>query len=437
MRAPIFQQVLDSIADAGRDLVNLRRGPNALKTIIALCGDLLSQKGEASGTALAREVVSGYKALNGKSVLQFFNYMASDLGVDTEIVDMKIQHYLQDSNEENRMQLAIALEPRRRELIRRMNMAPGGTAALVEMRKRLLTLTREHPHLKVVDEDFKHLLEAWFNRGFLVLELVDWNTPAAVLEKLIAYESVHEIQGWDDLRRRLDYDRRCFAFFHPALPGEPLIFVEVALVNGISSAIQPLLKKNGETSEPAKCDTAVFYSINNCQDGLRGISFGNFLIKQVVVELLAELPKLKTFVTLSPIPGMGRWLESTLQSSAEKGDKEAARLQHALATEGWCLDDELRASIQKPLLKLGANYLLHAKKGDKPLDPVSRFHLGNGARLERINWLGDTSLKGIEQSAGMLVNYLYDLSDIEKNHEAYTNENKVVAARAVSALAKG
>jgi malonyl-CoA decarboxylase len=283
-----------------------------------------------------------------------------------------------------------------------------------------------------------HLLSSWFNRGFLVLRRIDWQTPAAILDKIIAYEAVHEIQGWDDLRRRLDpVDRRCFAFFHPSLIDEPLIFVEVALSDAIPDNIQSLLQEQSKPVSTQEPTTAVFYSISNCQEGLRGISFGNFLIKQVVEDLVKERPSLKTFVTLSPVPDFADWLAevSNADTSELLGDTERAQLV-ALNDRNWILGPETDA-LRPLLLRLAAHYFLRAKLDNgRPADPVARFHLGNGARLERINWLGDTSPKGLREAHGLMCNYRYELRDIEKNHEAYENEGAVAASRQVVALLK-
>ena len=269
-----------------------------------------------------------------------------------------------------------------------------------------------------------------------MLVRIDWNTSATILEKLIHYEAVHEIRDWQDLHRRLAEDRRCFAFFHPGLRDEPLIFVQVALVKGLAGAVQPLLE-SAEVGDPNRADTAVFYSISNCQDGLKGISFGNFLIKQVVAELSAELPNLRHFVTLSPIPGFGKWLHRTMTDRVETGDERAQAILQTLQRGDWYRDSPVAKELEIPLKQLCARYLLKEKKHAMPLDPVARFHLGNGARLERINWLGDISAKGIRQSAGMLVNYYYDLSSIEKHHEAYANSGEVIASKAVTGLIRG
>jgi malonyl-CoA decarboxylase len=303
------------------------------------------------------------------------------------------------------------------------------------MREDLLKQLRANPGLKVVDRDFVHLLNSWFNRGFLVLRRIDWSSPAVVLEKIIRYEAVHQIRGWDDLRGRIDpVDRRCYAFFHPALVDEPLIFVEIALTADMPGAVQPLLAPGRQPTPPEKARTAVFYSISNCQQGLAGVSFGNFLIKQVVEELRRELPQLDTFVTLSPVPGFMGWLRAQAKSMTSEPDKQTVE---SLDDSEWPQDEEFAPRARALLEPLAAQYFLEARTaGNRPVDPVARFHLGNGARLERINWLGDTSEKGLAESAGVMVNYLYDLDQIEENHEAFANQGEVVASPAVRRLLK-
>jgi malonyl-CoA decarboxylase len=303
------------------------------------------------------------------------------------------------------------------------------------MRKELLGHLGREPALKLLDADLRHLFASWFNRGFLELRRIDWESPAAVLEKLIVYEAVHEIQGWDDLRRRLAADRRCFGFFHPALPGEPLIFVEVALVEGLAAAVQPLLARDDGDEQAAReravrADTAIFYSISNCQDGLRGVSFGNFLIKQVVEELRVELPQLVRFSTLSPVPGFRRWLVKRLAA----GEEPEAALLAPLGTEGWWQDAAETEALRRPLVRLCATYLTGTGGPKGFADPVARFHLSNGARLERVNWLGNVAPRGIQESYGIMVNYLYDPKAIEANHEAFAQDGTVVRSPDVDAL---
>ena len=317
-----------------------------------------------------------------------------------------------------------------------LNMGPDGTPSIVSMRQDLRGLLPSHTHLEPVDGDILHLLQSWFNRGFLQLERISWKTPAFILEKLITYESVHEIRGWDDLHRRLADDRRCFAFFHPQLVDEPLIFVEVALTEDIPGAIGELLAEDRVPISPGEATTAVFYSISNCQEGLRGISFGNFLIKQVVETLKRDLPRLSTFVTLSPAPGLARWLagERKAKDSLVLSDADQAALA-ALEAPDWPKSDFQAESVRGALLAAAAHYFLEAKSpSGRPLDPVARFHLGNGARLERLNWPGDMSERGLREAHGLMVNYLYKLDHIEQNHEAFATRNEVVASGQVRRL---
>lgn len=402
---------------------------------IALCRRLLVERGEATGAALAREALATFRALEPQARAQFFDVLATEFSPSPEAVGRAADAYRADPTPANLLRLQSVVEPARQELFRLLNVAPGGTATLVEMRKLLLADLREHPQWRVVDADLLHLLRSWFNRGFLRLERIDWRTSALVLEKLIAYEAVHAIQGWPDLRRRLQADRRCFAFFHPSLADEPLIFIEVALTRRVSSEVQPLLAPDAPVSDPGAARCAIFYSITNCQEGLRGISFGNFLIKQVAEDLMREFPRMRAFATLSPIPGFGAWLRGArAEIAAGAGGAERRALLLRLDVPGWqvAADEGLRHL----LMSLCAYYLLHAKQGDAPLDPVSRFHLTNGASLERLNWLGDTSPHGLEQSAGMMVNYLYRLRDVERNHERFVNEHAIIAARRIQRLAR-
>lgn len=427
-----MRSVLNSIADRGRELLT-RRGKAA--SLEELCQDLLSQRGEAIGTAIARDVVDGYGALNPEDRLEFFEALAEYCPADFERIVDAADAYRQDPRSESLLALWQASEPPVRALFDRINMAPGGTAALVGMRRDLLDLLPAHPQLKPLDSNLQHLLTSWFNRGFLALQRIDWQTPAFILEQVIEHEAVHEIDGWDDLRRRLGRDRRCFAFFHPALPDEPLIFVEVALTRGIPDAMRPLLDLSAPTLDPASADTAVFYSISNCFDGLRGISFGNFLIKQVVAELVHEELRLKTFATLSPIPGFSNWLEGlSLEESEALLPSEATFNRDLLNEPNWQADSESADQIREPLLRLCAHYLVNERRGASALDPVAAFHLGNGASIERINWLADSSEKGLRESVGLMVNYLYQPSRIERNHEAYVNRGRIARSPKVGLL---
>jgi malonyl-CoA decarboxylase len=438
MSNDFFSDLMASISERGRSL--LRRGgwsnatPLDSSGVVALCEGLLSGRGEASGTVLARDVLDSYRSLDDAGRVEFFEVLARAFGPDRDQVERAIDLWRSGVGGAGGG-LHFASEPRRQELFRRLNRAPGATGALVGMRADLLDLSKDRKDLDSVNRDLVHLLASWFNRGFLVLRKIDWSTPANILEKVIRYEAVHEIHDWDDLRRRIDpVDRRCYAFFHPALNDEPLIFVEVALTEGIPGAIAPLLAVDRQPVPIERARTAVFYSISNTQRGLAGISFGNFLIKQVVEELRRELPKLDTFVTLSPVPGFMRWIKR--EKELPLNDDDRALLAH-LDDDNWIDDAELAARLRAVIEPLAAYYFLKAKNPrGKPVDSVARFHLGNGARLEQINWLGDVSPKGLRESAGIMVNYLYRLDDIEKNHEAYANDDEVVASNAVKKLLK-
>lgn len=441
MSTSFFQDLLGSIAERGRALIERSRpdgqqvpGTRAPETLETLCRALLSGRGEASGVALARQVLDLYGRSPVPARIEFFRLLARDFGPDQERLRSAWAAYEADGSAASLKALLRAVEPPRQELFRRLNLAPGGTAALVHMREDLLKHAGRDPEIASVDDDLVHLLYSWFNRGFLVLRRIDWSTPADILERIIRYEAVHQIQGWDDLRRRVQpSDRRCFGFFHPSLVDEPLIFVEVALTREIPGSIQQLLAEDREVLAPEQATTAVFYSISNCQEGLRGISFGNFLIKQVVEELSRDLPGLSTFVTLSPAPGFGPWLERVKADPASAGlDGAEAAAMDALRVPGWHADAATAERLRPLLMHLAAFYYLRAKgQGGKLPDPVGRFHLGNGARLERLNWLGDTSEKGLRTAAGLMVNYLYDLRFIEANHEAFANHGTVVASPAV------
>ena len=401
--------------------------------LVSLCNALLAESGEYASTALARDALAAYQKLDERCREEFFGLLGRDYGPPVETVSRAAAAFQAEPTHDNLLRLQQAVDSPRQELFRRLNMAPGGTAALVEMRRELLKGLRVHPEWKAVDSDLMHLLRSWFNRGFLRLERIDWHTSAMVLEKLIQYEAVHAIQGWRDLRRRLESDRRCFAFFHPQLPDEPIIFIEVALARGMSAQVQPLLDIRTQLGDPANADCAMFYSITNCQEGLRGISFGNQLIKQVVEDLKDEFPHIKRFATLSPIPGFRRWLEGEMQRAPLSGGD--AELVARLADPAWHLG-ELPEPLQTLLMRLCAYYLVKAKSGLEPLDPVARFHLGNGAVLERLNWMGDTSESGMQRAAGMMVNYVYWLDELEKNHERYFRDHDVVASPAVERLAR-
>lgn len=443
MSASFFGEMLQTISERGRAFIERardRRGVDVTRSenLVEICEHLLSGRGEASGVALAREILTRYAELTTGPRIAFFEALAQRFGPDNVHLEAAIARWREAPCVETAAEVHAASEPRRQELFRRLNLAPGGTIALVHMREQLMdVLAHRHADLGPVGDDFVHLFSSWFNRGFLVLRRIDWSTPASILEKIIRYEAVHEICGWEDLRRRIDpADRRCFAFFHPALNDDPLIFVEVALTRDIATAISPILTTERDVVSAERARTGVFYSISNCQRGLTGVSFGNFLIKQVVEEISRELPRLSTFVTLSPVPGFANWLKSERRDPASSALTESDKTALSVVDEaGWWFKAETAERAKEPLMRAAASYFLLARNArGLPLDPVARFHLGNGARLERMNWLADTSEKAIAQACGLMVNYLYDLDDIEKNHETYAEGRTVVASAAVQRL---
>lgn len=435
-----FGDMLQTIAERGRKLLSTSARTDSgdpVGTMETLCEALLSSRGEASGMALANEILSEWRRLDAERQRQFMQLLLTRFGANSQRLEKAIDAYRKDPSPKALLELHVAAEPRRQELIRRFNLAPNGIATLVRMREALLKLKEEAPDLEAVDADFAHLFSSWFNRGFLMLKPISWSTPADILEKIIRYEAVHHIGGWDELRLRLaPEDRRCFAFFHPQLADDPLIFVEVALTRDLPANIADLLKQDRVPIRAEEATTAVFYSISNCQDGLRGISFGNFLIKQVVEDLKRDLPKLDTFVTLSPVPGFARWLDSERRTDASEWLSAADRTKlEALDTLGWADNPETAARLQPVITAAAAWYFLKARDArGRVIDPVARFHLGNGARLERINFLGDRSPRALKQSHGLMVNYLYKHDDIEKNHEAFAARNEVAAASAIRKL---
>lgn len=409
-----------------------RTPSRAARKAVQLCRNLLSERGEVSGSLLAGEALAAYQALDESSRSGYFDLLVQEFSPDPEQVGRAGDAYRAEPSPANLARLQAAVESPREELFQRLNLAPGGTRILVELRGRLLRRLDQNPHWEPVVADLERLLIAWFNRGFLELRRIDWRTSALVLEKLIHYEAVHEIHGWSDLRRRLESDRRCYAFFHPALPDEPIIFIEVALTHGMSDKVQPLLDPDAPVLPAESADCAMFYSITNCQEGLRGVPFGSFLIKQVVQDLGREFPRIRKFATVSPVPGFRDWVAA---------NAELAGLRAKLEQPLWWEKKDLAEELRQELVPLCARYLLHAKHGDidhgrEPLDSVARFHLRNGARLERINWLGDISAAGMQRSAGMMVNYFYRLADLERNHEAYTREYEIVATSEIESLAK-
>ena len=414
-----------------------RSATRTARKAIALCRSLLSERGEVSGSRLATEALDAYQELDSTGRVAFFELLIREFSPDPKTVGDAGDAYRSDPSPENLARLQKVVESPRQELFRRLNLAPDGTRTLVAMRSHVLEESGRTPHLKPIAADLAHLFTSWFNRGFLVLRRIDWRTSAVILEKLIQYEAVHQIHGWHDLRRRLESDRRCYAFFHTALPDEPIIFIEVALTRGLSDQVQALLDPDSPVLDAESAEWAIFYSITNCQDGLRGVPFGSFLIKQVVEDLSKELPRIKKFATLSPVPGFRKWLSE--KTEALGANPKFASLAAAIAKlddPNWMEDSASRVELPQQLLPLAAFYLLHAKHNQEPVDPVARFHLKNGARLERINWLGDTSASGLQRSAGLTANYVYRLTDVERNHELYVREHKIAASREIETLSK-
>ena len=414
-----------------------QRAWRSLRGVVKGCKQLLSQSGEMNGMGAARDVVERLEELDDEPLNGFFDYLARDLSPDPAVVLQRAQAYADAPDAAALIALTHAVEPPRQELFRRLNRAPGGTVALLRLRRELHARLPQHPELYAIESDLLHLLSSWFNPGFLKMQRVDWHSSAMLLEKIIHHEAVHAVDGWDDLRRRLQPDRRCFAFFHPQLPEAPLIFVEVALLPEMPTAIAPLIDKHSTPLPPERFRVAAFYSISNCEPGLRGVSLGNFLIKSVAEQLRRELPRVKVFCTLSPMPRFAAWLlegpaldtaslRKALVTLQELCGGDLTRLQSA-STHDKLGDDGGRA-----LLALGAAYLLHVSPTPQG-DPVARFHLDNGARLERINLRGNLSASGLKQSCGVMVNYLYHLEKIEASHERF-RAGEVTTSREVAAL---
>ena len=412
--------------------------------------------GEVSARARAAALGQAYLVLNGTGRERFLKVLAERFDVDHAAVDKAIEDLGRapgmDARRLAEQALAMALEAPRVRLLTQFNALPDGVKFLVDMRAELIPLSRRDPAFKAMEVELKFLLTTWFDVDFLELRRITWETAsAALLERLIAYEAVHAIESWDDLKNRLDSDRRCFAYFHPRMPDEPLIFVEVALVDGMTDTIQALLDEDAPVQDSGAADTAIFYSISNAQKGLAGIGFGNFLIKRVVDSLASEYNGLKTFTTLSPLPGFVAWLEDALSSGdsgllkggerkallavsgRDKGAKGA--LKELLARPGWHEDEAVAKALKAPLMRLSARYLVTERpKGERVSDRVAHFHLSNGARLERLNWMADTSPKGLERSAGIMVNYVYNPAEIDDNHEAYASRGRVVTSSSMRGL---
>ncbi len=407
---------------------------------------LMGAQGESNAQSIAVKLIDHYEKLSNPLRLEFFDFLAQEFNPDPQQVKAVAEAYQANPSAENLVRLFHVVEPDRQELLRRINRAPKGTLAIIEMRKTLLSQLGSHPEWSAIDADMHHLLSSWFNPGFLELHEITWNSPAQLLEKIIQHESVHAIDGWDDLRRRLQPDRRCYAFFHRQLPDEPLIFVEVALVPSIATDVGVLINKKTEVGAPKTFKTAIFYSISNCQPGLKGVSLGNFLIKRVAQKLIDDIPTLKTYSTLSPIPGFTQWMDQGAQlTTFDATPAQLKRFDAAISTlrlgerkwserlkDGWhpssCTPEQ-----QDALKRLCATYLMHYTQ-ERRGDSVAKFHLANGATLFQINWAADLSKKGLQQSAGLMVNYLYELDKVEAQHEAFS-KGQVITARGVSALA--
>jgi len=472
-RANLLNRTVQNLREAWREMADWReewfsatpspslpeKDAEALKAQMRDC--LEARGGEVSARARAANLGRVYLSLNAQGRQRFLQILATEFDTDRKAVDQAVAAVQQagtDNRERAKAERALrqALQPPRLRLLAQLNALPEGFLFLVDLREELLGWSRNDPALAALERDLLSLLTSWFDVGFLELWRITWDSPASLLEKMIAYEAVHPIMGWSDLKNRLGPDRRCFAFFHPRMPHEPLIIVQVALVNGIADNVQLLLDETAPVLDPHLADTAIFYSISNAHEGLSGISFGNFLIKRVVDELTDEFKSLKTFATLSPIPGFQRWLDRKLSApdqeaeaewltaaerkalaSAAGIDQESTSLHALLQTPDWPQKSKLAKALKSPLMRLCARYLVKEKRDSMTaLDPVARFHLANGARIERLNWLGDTSTKGMTQSAGMMVNYLYKLNDIEANHEAYRGEGKITTSSAMRSLLK-
>ena len=424
-----LKQIISSIADAGQKLLNRKDiKKNDIDSILSLCDDLISNKGAAFGITVARDVTKLYQGLSTDNKLIFFKRINEKYKASFMEVDEAINLYKVSPNEKTLANLFKASSGKRRELFTRMNMAPNGTSIIVELREDLLKVLKDNKDLKVLDEDLRYLFKGWFNPGFLKLEKITWDTKAAVLEKIIKYERVHQMKDMNELKRRLGEDRRFFSYFHPALEDEPIIFVQVALTKGLGKSIQELMKPSSD--EKKTYDTATFYSISNCQEGLSRVTLGNFLIKRVVYEIQEELPHIKNFGTLSPIPGFSEWF-TYLEEPKIKSILANLKNQDVsfLRSQDLKLGDVRIIENKEALIKLVAHYIVNEKNQQGlPINDVSRFHLGNGAIVEDIVINANVSEQGFKRSYGMMVNYLYELKNIEKNHEDYMNNNKVIVS---------
>jgi len=424
-----LKQIISSIADAGQKIFSIKNiKKNDLESIISLCDDLISHKGAAFGITVARDITELYQSLSPENKLLFFQKINEKYKPSFKKVNEAIENYTKSQNEKTLSDLFKVSEGKRRELFRRMNMAPNGTAIIVALREDLLKILKSNKELSELDNDLRHLFRAWFNPGFLKLTKITWDTKAAVLEKIIKYERVHQIKDMNELKRRLGEDRRFFSYFHPALEDEPIIFVQVALTKGLGKSIQELMKPSSNNQK--EYDTATFYSISNCQEGLSRVTLGNFLIKRVVYEIQEELPHIKNFGTLSPIPGFVDWFSYLDESKIKNilGDLTNQNISF-LKSKDMKIGDNRIVENKEAIIKLVAHYIVNEKnKKGLPINDVSRFHLGNGAIVEDIVVNANISETGFKRSYGVMVNYLYELKNIEKNHEDYMNNNKVIVS---------
>jgi malonyl-CoA decarboxylase len=429
---------IEDLKRSAASLLNAKPKPMSVTGLIKACELLASPRGDASAASIANEVLNSYALLPDEQKKLFLASLADRFGPDKSRLEAAIQKYNQVGDSRSIAELHAASEPKLQQLIRRLNLATNGTAALVHMRQDGFRFAKEIPDFQALDADFAHVFSSWFNAGFLSLRTIEWTSPANILQKLIDYEAVHAMKDFEDLRPRLEpQDRRCYAFFHPQMPDEPLIFVEVALMNGIPENIGQVLAAGRKPIPAASANTAVFYSISNCQDGLRGVPFGNYLIKRVVESLRRELPNLKSFVTLSPVPGLARWMAEARQAKGGLITTGEKKVLEALDQPDWHLNLDAHPGLREVMSSVTARYITQARsKSGGVVDPVARFHLGNGARLELVRFLADTSPRGLKNGLGMMVNYLYDLRYIERNHEAFSEKNQVPASGTVTRLAK-
>ncbi len=456
----LFDRAIRRIAGVWRDMASSVSTPEGDSFADQMRACLNARGGEISARNRAAKLAQAYLGLDDNARRGFLRDVASfdsDPGLVERAYSAVQSAKAPDERASAKVALRRALEPPRVRLLSQFTTIPDGMKFLVDLRATLLALRGSDPWLAALENDLKNMLANWFDVGFLELQRIDWNSPATLLERLVGYEAVHEIRSWSDLKNRLDSDRRCYALFHHRMPNEPLIFVEVALVRGLADSVQRLLDKKAPLLDPKDADTAIFYSISNCQKGLAGISFGNFLIKRVVELLSHDFRNLKQFATLSPMPGFRRWLDGKLRDNDPKllTEEEASSLRTAapavqrayetgaealaaiLDKRNWHRDPVMFKAVEPVLVRLGARYLLAESKGNRAIDPVAHFHLSNGARAERIMACADTSEKGIKESATLMVNYLYDPAKIEDYHEDYAGEGKRNASTAVRKLARG